>query len=75
VFFVEHSGTLVSRLLEISNVSQDPQCAKVIAQTKESLRAMKLHIIDYRLRVLLLSLRNPVETTDISKDHEEKKGA
>ncbi len=36
---------------------------------------MKLHIIDYRLRVLLLSLRNPVQTTDISKDGEEKKGA
>ncbi len=35
---------------------------------------MKLHIIDYRLRVLLLSMRNPVETTDISKDRKEKNG-
>lgn len=75
MFYTGHSGTLVSPLLEISDVSQNPECAKVIAQTKESLRAMKLHIIDYRLRVLLLSLRNPVQTTDISKDGEEKKGA
>jgi hypothetical protein len=25
---------------------------------------MKLHIVDYRLKILLLSLRNPVESSD-----------
>jgi hypothetical protein len=42
----------------------NPECEKVLRQTQASLHAMKLHIVDYRLKILLLSLRNPVESSD-----------
>jgi hypothetical protein len=37
-----------------------PECESLLTQTQESLRAMKLHIVNYQLQMLLLSLRNPV---------------
>jgi hypothetical protein len=35
-----------------------------LTQTQQSLLAMQRHIINYKLQVILLSLRNPVETSD-----------
>jgi hypothetical protein len=43
---------------------KDPECELLLEQTQESLRAMKLHIVNYRLQMLLFSLRNPVGNSD-----------
>ena len=43
---------------------KEPDCVRVLAQVEESMRAMKLHVITYQLRLLQLSLRKRVETTD-----------
>jgi hypothetical protein len=43
---------------------KDPECELLLEQTQESLRAMKLHIVNYRLQMLLLSVRNPVGNSD-----------
>jgi hypothetical protein len=43
---------------------RDPECEALLEQTQESLRAMKLHIVNYQLHMLLLSLRNPVVNSD-----------
>jgi hypothetical protein len=40
-------------------LDRKPECAEVIEQLHESLFAIRLHIINYRLQVLQLSLRNP----------------
>jgi hypothetical protein len=37
-----------------------PECEKLLEQTQESLRSMKLHIVNYQLQMLLLSMSNPV---------------
>jgi len=31
---------------------------------------MKLHIVDYRLKILMLSVRKPVETSDAPRDND-----
>ena len=34
---------------------------------------MKLHIVDYRLKILMLSVRKPVESSDAREDdHDDK---
>jgi hypothetical protein len=43
---------------------RDPECERLLKQTQQSLLAMQRHIINYKLRVIWLSLRNPVETSD-----------
>lgn len=43
---------------------RDPECEALLEQTQESLRAMKLHIVNYQLKMVLLSLRNPVVNSD-----------
>jgi hypothetical protein len=43
---------------------KDPECEELLEQTQESLRTMKLHIVDYQLKMLLLSMRNPVGNSD-----------
>ena len=48
---------------------KDPECETLLEQTQESLRAMKLHIVNYQLQMLLFSLRNPVGNSD-SPRHE-----
>ena len=35
------------------------ECKTLLEQTQESLRAMKLHIVNYKLQMLLFSVRNP----------------
>jgi hypothetical protein len=40
--------------------TKDPVCETLLKQTQESLRAMKLHIVNYQLKMLLLSVGNPV---------------
>jgi hypothetical protein len=45
---------------------RDPECEALLEQTQESLRAMKLHIVNYQLHMLLLTLRNPVGNSDLS---------
>ena len=49
---------------------RDPVCERVLRQTQESLRAMKLHIVDYRLKILMLSVRKPVQTSDAARDND-----
>jgi hypothetical protein len=49
---------------------RDPVCERVLRQTQESLRAMKLHIVNYRLQILMLSVRKPVENSDTSRDND-----
>jgi hypothetical protein len=49
---------------------RDPVCERVLKQTQESLRAMKLHIVDYRLKILMLSVRKPVQTSDAARDND-----
>jgi hypothetical protein len=44
---------------------KDPECELLLEQTQESLRAMKLHIVNYRLQMLLFSMRNPVGNSDL----------
>jgi hypothetical protein len=45
-------------------LDRDPECEALLEQTQESLHAMKLHIVNYQLHMLLLSLRNPVVNSD-----------
>jgi hypothetical protein len=40
---------------------KDPVCELLLKQTQESLRAMKLHMVNYQLKLLLASVRKPVE--------------
>jgi len=53
-------------------LDQNPECARVVAQVDESLRAIKLHIITYQLQLLRLARRKQGEITDLPKDGEEK---
>jgi hypothetical protein len=39
--------------------SREPECKALLEQTQESLRAMKLHIVNYQLKMLLLSMGDP----------------
>jgi hypothetical protein len=41
-----------------------PESEALLKQTEETLRAMKLHMVNYRLQILLLSMRNPVGYSD-----------
>ena len=49
---------------------RDPVCERVLKQTQESLRAMKLHIVNYRLQILMLSVRKPVETSYAPREND-----
>ena len=42
---------------------REPDCAQVLAQVEESLRAIKAHIVDFQLRLLLMRLGKKVEIT------------
>jgi hypothetical protein len=42
---------------------KDPVCELLLRQTHESLRAMKLHIVNYQLQLLQASVRKPVENS------------
>ena len=44
--------------------------SSLCAQTQESLRAMKLHIVNYQLKILLLSGRKPVENSVAPREND-----
>jgi hypothetical protein len=46
--------------------------AEILAQIEDSLRAIKLRIIDYQLQLFLVSLRKQLEITDSSADEKER---
>jgi hypothetical protein len=48
---------------------KEPECQALLEQTQESLRAMKLHIVNYQLQMLLLSLGNPVGNSYSPRDN------
>ena len=51
----------------------DPDCAVVVAQVAESLRAIKRHVVNFQRQLLLLSDRTQVETTDTAEDCEKER--
>jgi len=53
-------------------MSEETECAKLLTQTEISLRAIRLHLLDYQLQLLRLSVRKPVEIVDLSKAREKK---
>jgi hypothetical protein len=61
---VVNRSAMVPGLLDLAAMSKrEPDCAQVLAQVEESLRAMKGHIVNYRLRLLLLRAGKKVEIT------------
>jgi len=53
-------------------MTSEAECAKLLTQTEISLRAIRLHLDNYQLQLLRLSLRKPVEMVCAQKDREEK---
>jgi hypothetical protein len=60
---------MVPGLLNLAAMSKrEPDCAQVLAQVEESLRAIKAHIVNYQLRLLLLRAEKKVEITYAPED-------
>jgi hypothetical protein len=53
-------------------MTSQPECAKLLTQTEISLRAIRLHLDNYQLQILRLSLQKPVEIVSAQEDHKEK---
>ena len=52
-------------------MGNEPECVKLLTQTEVSLRAIRLHLVNYQLQLLRLTLRKPVEITYLPEDPEE----
>jgi hypothetical protein len=50
----------------------EPDCQLILEQVRESLRAIKAHVVNFQLQLLLLSSRKSVENTDPLEDRKKK---
>jgi len=52
-------------------MANQPECARLLTQTEDSLRAIRLHLTNYQLQLLQLTLRKPVKISYLPKDLED----
>jgi hypothetical protein len=63
------ASAMVPGLLDLAAMSKrEPDCAQVLAQVEESLRAIKGHIVNYQLQLLLMRVGKKVEITYLPDD-------
>ena len=46
----------------------EPECAKLLTQTEISLRAIRLHLVNYQLQLLRLSVLNTAPAQKLHRD-------